>query len=127
MVADNCCLVPVHSLKRLMFEKNISVGAVEKILSEIQGYRVEDGIIPKEVAIFYTAIYWEAPEEVVIHFLDRLSLDCKLDWFFIGELSRSTKYSISLWGRLVECGGLVTNYLKSYFESYRPDLLSLFD
>ena len=127
MVAENCCLVPVHSLKRLMFEKDISVSAVEEILSEIQCYRVEDNIIPKEVATFYTVIYWEASEEVLIHFLDRLSLDCKLDWFFISELSRSTNYSIGLWGRLVKCGRLVTNYLKSYFESYRPNLLSLFD
>ena len=126
-IAENCCLVPVHSLKRLMFEKNISVAAVEEMLSKVQGYQLKGDIIPKKVAILYTAMYWKAPEEVVIHFSDRLTPDCMLDHTFIRQLSRWTKYSIRLWGRLVKCGGLSTDDLKENFQDYRPDLLSLFD
>ena len=106
----------MHLLKRLMFEKGISVAAVEEMLSEVQGYQVKGNIVSKKAAIFYTVMYWEAPEEVVIHFLDQLTTDCNLSLTSIYELSRSTKYSIALWGQLVKCGGLSASGLKEHFK-----------
>ena len=126
IIAEYCCLVPVHSLRRLMFEKDISVAAVQEILSSVQAYQVQENTIPKEAAILYTVMYWEAPEEVIIHFLDQLPPDCKFNPGSICRLSQSTKYSIQLWERFVKCGGLWKDDLKSYFEYYRPNLVSLF-
>ena len=117
--------MPVHSLKRLMFEKDISVAAVEKMLSEEQDYQLGRYAQYKKIVSFYTVMYWEAPEEVVIHFLGQLPPNCKHTLDFILRLSRSTKYSIELWGRLVKWRGMVTDDSKAYFKFYRPDLLSL--
>ena len=126
-IQENCCLVPVHSIKRLMFEKDISVAAVEEMLREVQSYQLQGKIIPREVVIFYTVVYWEAPEKVVSHFLDQLPPDYMLDHTFICELSRSINYSSGLWGRLGKRGGMVKDVLKRHFGYYRPDLVSLFD
>lgn len=126
-IESSCCRVAVHSLRRLMFEKSISVAAAEKMLSEMQGYQIKENSISREAAIFYVVMYWEAPEEVVIHFLGQLTPNCKLDTKFVCDLSRSTKYSIEFWGQLVKCGGLSADNLKAHFECYRPDLLSLFN
>ena len=109
-----------------MFEKDISVAAVEEMLSEAQGYQVKENIIPKEAAILYTVMYWEAPEEVVIHFLDRLAPDYMLAWGFIRNLSRSAKYSIGFWGRLVKHCGKLSLPWKALIECFRPDLIGLF-
>ena len=125
-IAENCCLMPVHSLKRLMFEKAISVAAVQEMLSEVQGYQVKEIIIPKEAAILYTVMYWEAPEEVVLHFLDQLTPDCKLDSRFIRHLSQSTKYSIELWGRLAKRCQKLSVPWKTLIGVFRPDLIGLF-
>lgn len=126
-VDRSCCLLPVETLKRLMFEEDISVDAVQAMLGEVRGYDTMRNRIPTEVALLYIVMFWEAPEKVIAYFLDQLAPNCRLELSAIWPLIWSTKYSFGLWKRLFKhCGNLLAP-LKPQIASYRPDLLCLFN
>lgn len=124
--AECCCIAPVCSLQRLVACGDISVEAVEEILSNVHAYQGSAAMIPREVVNLYTVMFWEAPEKVIVHFIDQLAVDCRLDFEIVHDFSFSTKYSIGLWRRLVKHSQAMKGYWSIRLEFFRPDLLGLF-
>lgn len=116
-----CCFAPVGSLKRLVFEQDISVDSVEEMFGQLNGPR--DGWrLSKDARIFYAVLFWEAPERVIDHFLSLLPSDLKLEYALVFSLLLVEKYSSGLCGKLITrleaVGGISLNQI----NEYRPDL-----
>lgn len=101
-IDGNCCLLPVDSMRRFMFEENMSVHDAEEILSEVQAYQGVNGMVSREAASLYMAIFWEAPENVILHFLSKVDPDYKLDFMHAWGVYHLKKYSPELWKGLFE-------------------------
>lgn len=118
----HCCCAPLETLKRLAFEQDASFDCVEKMLDILAGYQGYGDRISREAHIFYTVLFWEAPEKVVAHFLGRVPLECKLvykpDW----GLLQVAKYSARLWRMLIRRFGFRNDLTPVEIEKVRPDL-----
>lgn len=120
---DFCCYAPLEALERLVFEKDISIDAVKGLLGmldEVYGPGVE---VTKEAHILYTVMFWEAPENVIEHFLDMVPEGCMLEQEALELLLRSTKYSAQFWKKLIERFGAVDSSLREEIATFRPDLV----
>lgn len=96
-----CCSVSLATLQRLAYEQDISVPNVQEILCMLAGFQDRDGNeISREVHVLYMVMFWEAPEEVIDHFLDLVPHDLKLDDELIWGLLLVTKYSVGFCGKL---------------------------
>lgn len=123
-IGESCCCMPVDSLKLLLFDKDISVGRARELLGDLNAYQTIDGMVPKNVAHLYMAIFWEAPEKVISYFFGLLLPNCILDYRTISHLRWSAKHSEALWKQLVErCqvpGDLWSADLKSFRLKWKP-------
>lgn len=120
-IDGNCCLLPVDSMRRFLFEENMSVHDAEEILSEVQAYQGADGrMVSREAALLYMAIFWEAPENVVRHFLSKVDPEYRLDFMHAWGLYHLTKYSPELWKGLFKHMDLSRGM--HAIQSRRPDL-----
>lgn len=128
-IVGNCCSAPVDSLKRLMFDEHIPIDDIDEMLSKVQEQELQtlEEMIPREAALLYTVIFWEAPEKVIIHYLDQVASDYSLEFTIVWELKWSTKYSHQLWKRLAKHCGKVGYARRREVQLFRPDLLSLFN
>lgn len=121
MMEHVCCLAPLESLKRLVFEQDISVDSVLEMLGQLDGFD-SGGKFPKEVRILYTVLFWEAPERVIDYFLNLLPAGFVLDYALIFNLLLVTKYSSKLCGKLIARLETVGGISWSQIKEFRPDL-----
>lgn len=92
-IAKHCCCAPLDALKGLLLDSHISVVEVQKTLCMLNGFQMFGQRFPTEVHVLYTVMFWEAPEDVIDHFLGLVPTGFKLDEFLVRELLRLTKYS----------------------------------
>lgn len=121
-----CCLLPLESIKRLMLEKEISTDTVQKMLSEVQGYRDYE-VVPVEVAVLRIVMFWEAPENIIAFFLAKVKPSCFISLSYFVHLFYSHKYSVGLLRQLSRHLQGNTVYLKTLLQELRPDLLKILD
>ena len=106
-----------------MFEPEISVNDARGILGLLDGFQGYGDQISKEAHGIYTAMFWEAPERIVEHFLSKVPREFKLNCICAGwGLLRSTKYSRGFLKRLIECFGSTEGLLPELIAQFRPDL-----
>lgn len=123
-IGESCCLASVDSLRRLVFEEDLSGEKVQELLSDINVYQTMEGIVPKDVARLYTAIFWEAPEKVISYFFGQIIPGYILDYKTICHLRWSNRHSEALWKQLVRrCqapGDFWTIDLESFRLKWKP-------
>lgn len=123
-IGESSCLAPVNSLRRLVLEEDVSGERVQELLSDVNAYQTLDGMVPKDVARLYTAIFWKAPEKVISYFFGHIVPDYILDYETVCNLRWSNRHSEALWKQLVRrCrapGGLGTTEMESFRLKWKP-------
>lgn len=123
---DSSCSVPTAILEGLLFEQGMTVDA-ERVLWMLDGFQWYSEIISKEARILYTAMFWEASEEIIIHFLDLMPSDYLLKRKPVMRLLRLTKYSSEFCKMLIRRTRITTRVLWKATLEFRPDLAAEFD
>ena len=119
---DYYCYVPLAALKRLVYEQDISIDNVQKMLSTLNGFQEGEKRSPQEVHVLYTVIFWEASEKVISHFLKQVPNGFKLNYHRVLKLLLVTKYSRGLCIRLLQRCGRMNPYWQDKLQDFRPDL-----
>lgn len=96
------CTAPLVMLERLVFEPDISVSDVSSMFDEFYGSESCLARTSKEAYVLYAVMFWEAPERVIMHFLDLVPQGFKLEFGPIWRLLLLAKYSTELCVRLVQ-------------------------
>lgn len=122
---DHSSLESLNALRRLMFEQNVSIAAVDKILDMLAQHKIfGTKITDKERAYaLYLLMFWEAPESVVDHFLDQIPGTYKFDQEKLEPLVQSAKYSNQFWIKLMGRLGKMKSDLRNELCEFRPELL----
>lgn len=118
-----CCLVPVAVLWGLACDPGFSVEKAHQVLGALNGFQHRVLRVSKEAHIFYTALFWEAPEEVISQLLDQLPDACELNRRFVWRLLQVPRYSGALCTRLVRHFGRVNMQVYQQIKTFRPDLI----
>lgn len=126
-VDDYGCLAPLATLKRLLYEKDISAADVTRMVSTLDGFRCNGMQISQELHVLYTVIFWEVSENVIAHFLDQVPEACKLECDFIWGLLLMKKYSKEFCGKLLWHIKGAGSYWGKMVREYRPDLAETLD
>lgn len=122
-VQDFGCFPPLAVLSRLLLEHDISVDTIQSaldVLDESLGHFI---MVSKKALALHTALFWEAPEEIINHFLDLVPSDYELDHNLIFETLRLTKYSDELCHRLIDHLEPVAWMVWDQIKEFRPDLV----
>lgn len=122
LVEYHCCSMPLSMLKRLLLEQDISLATVWEMLRVLQGYKMDDEYVRKEVHVLYTVIFWEALEGIIDHFLDRILSDCELDYRLALGLLRMTKYSSEFLEKLLQRCGMMPIFIKEELGKFRSEM-----
>lgn len=96
------CTVPLAMLEKLVFDPEISTSDVSSMFDKVYESEGHLAKMPKEAYALYAAMFWEAPERVITHFLDLVSQEFKLEFGPIWRLLLLAKYSAELCVRLVQ-------------------------
>lgn len=125
---DHGSLESLSALRRLMFEQDVSIAAVDKILVVLAQHRVFGAKITDKARAhgLYLLMFWEAPESIVDHFLDQIPSTYKFDPDKLGPLLRSAKYSNEFWMKLMGRLGRMKYALRDELCEFRPELLAEF-
>lgn len=118
------CSAPITVLKRLMFDPDLSVKEVRGMLDMFvwSPSYPENGVSTK-VLVLYAVAFWEAPEQVIEHFLDLVPSDCKLDNEIAWSLLRLPKYSRRFCQKLIQRFALSKGWMWELIAKLRPDLV----
>lgn len=122
MISDYACLVPLEDLKRLVSGRDITIDAVQRMFSTLEEIHHPEGIVSKDRRALYTAMFWEAPENIIEHFLDRITGDCTTDQEVVGDFLEALKYSPELWQKLITRFKLMESIVWERIKTIRPDL-----
>lgn len=117
--------IPLETLKRLVFEQEISVEDVENMLGMLNGFRVPRESFSKEEHVLYTVMFWGAPEGVVEHFLGLVPMGVQLGYRLVWEWLLLTKYSSGLGRKFAGRLGNLVHRDWRQLQNYRPDLFEL--
>lgn len=118
-----CCFVPVAVLRGLACDPGFSVEHACQVLGMLTGFRHRVMQVSKEAHIFYTALFWEAPEEVISQLFDQLPDACELNRRFVWKLLQVPKYSGALCTKLIRHFGPVNMCMYQRLKAFRPDLI----
>lgn len=121
--SQHSCSVPVEALKRLVFERDISVENVEKMLGVLTGFQENGKAVSREVHVLYTLVFWEAPEPVIDHFIGLIPDDFRLNCALVWRLLFSTTRSNGLCRKLIRHMGLLGYSRRARLLKFRPDLI----
>lgn len=116
------CSAPLFVLRRFACEPDVLTDDAQKMLSILDGFNVDGVEVSREVHILYTAMYWEASEKVLQHFLDQIPSDYGLDCAFVSELAYSKKYSVKFCAKLMRRTPREPSHWQLIFQDLRPDL-----
>lgn len=119
---DYCCSVPLSALRRLMHEPDISRCTVQEILGTLTGFRWNQDSISKEAHALYTAMFWEAPDDIIEYLLGQISTEAPLYHPSIWQLMVATKYSSRLCWKFLSRFEAETKIWAQVLE-FRPDLI----
>lgn len=118
------CSAPVAVLKRLMFDSDLSVKEVRGMLDMfVWSPSYPEHGVSMEVLVLYAVTFWEAPEQVIEHFLDLVPSDCKLDNEIAWSLLRLPKYSRRFCQKLIKRFALSKCWRWDLIAELRPDLV----
>lgn len=115
------CLVPLEELRRLMFERDISMDSVRQMFSGLNGFQRQVDVVPLEAQALYTAMFWEAPERVIAHFFDQMPQGWGLDYACAWRFLQLTKYSRAFCKRLILHLGPMDFYMRYSILEFRPE------
>lgn len=119
------CSAPVDALKCLAFNRDISVDSMEDMFGLPTDAQWDGDRISKEIRLLCTAMFWEAPEGVIEHFLaqvpDNFELWCGRVW----SLIRVKRYSDGFCKKLIERLGPLSYNLPDGIVHMRPGLSSV--
>lgn len=133
-VTQHSCSAPSAVLKNLVLESDISITEVEEMLSELDGFQTShqkyvNGTIQtvetsfsKETHIFYTVMFWEAPEQIIDHFIDQVPDHVELDCLPVWRSLLLTKYSEALCKKLFRRCAKQNIGWQSKLQQLRPSL-----
>lgn len=122
--SDDCSsFPPLDVLEALMFEQNIPIDSVRKMLGVLAEHEIFREQATGSASTLYTLMFWEAPENAIKHFLDLLPSDYMLDVYSVRVLLLSTKYSSGLCHKLIQCLPPMLPADLVEFLEYRPDLI----
>lgn len=116
------CYASVAELKRLVFERDISVKHVERALimtGQSLGYG--GGSVDK-VQLLSIVIFWEAPEHVIAHFLSQVPDNYQLAQGVVSRLLLLKKYPIEFCRRLIRRCKKMDACCQQRLRRLRPDL-----
>lgn len=117
------CSAPVAVLKDPVLKREMSVEDAERMLSTLgESHEGREDFL-KEAHALYTALFWEAPETVLIYLLDQVSEDFAVEQKSIWNLLRLTKDSNGVWKRLIGQCGKLHYYWQTGIQEFRPDLV----
>lgn len=115
------CSVPIAILEDLAFEQGFSVD-VERVLLMLDSFQWYDERISREARVLYTAMFWEASEKIILHFLDLLPIDYMLKRKPVVRLLRLTKYSDEFCKLLIRRTRIGTSGIWKAALEFRPKL-----
>lgn len=103
---------------------------VEELLSILDGFEDLSSLAAEELRALYTVMFWEAPEQVIWHFLGQLPEGCLLDYGHVLRFILLEKYSPKLCLKLLEHqeskSGLLMQQLVVQVSHFRPDIIKEF-
>lgn len=117
------CSAPLGTLRRLMSQRNISVSDAEEMLGMLDGFEAAGKKISREFLVLCTVMYWEAPENIIAHFLDLMPHNYEVGYEYVWEIIQSTEYSSALCQKFLQRCDSVDAYWQAEFEALRPDLV----
>lgn len=123
LTEDHCCSAPVEALARLASGCNVTIKRVRGMFGMLNGFQGSATRFPKEAHVLYTVVFWQAPEEIIEHFLDQVPSDCKISQQVFLKLLRSVKYSTEFWRRLFWRFVPLDDSMRKEVEKFRPDLM----
>lgn len=115
------CFIPLEGLKRLVFERDISLDIVRRMLGKLNGFRGDACAVSLDAHVLYTVMFWEAPERVISHFFDQIPPGWRLDHACVWRLLQLTKYSREFCRKLVLHLGPLHFYMRHRILEFRPD------
>lgn len=121
-IDDQCCRAPQSTLSRLVYEPDISVDTVQRMLDMPKGFQMSEEAFSAEAHVLYTVLFWEAPERVIEYFLALVPRDYKLKGEFVWRLLLSTKYSSVFCRKLIARLDPEEGTRWDHMEEFRPDL-----
>lgn len=121
--ADYCCGAPLDALKSIMFGLDYSLKGALTMLSAVKGYRFNGKRVSAPIHILHTLIFWEAREEILAEYLERIPSEALIDFSAFYELMCSTKYSTGfILGNIRRCGAISSKY-DDVIKEFRPDVV----
>lgn len=117
------CSSPLDALKSFVFKQAGSIQDVQSLVSTqiiCEGALAE---LSQEARAFYTAVFWEAPEMVIAHFLDQVPGGCKVRYAEIEELLYLPRYSDLFCKRLIARAEKMGSEEQSELCEFRPELI----
>lgn len=123
-IAEYCCSAPLAVLKSLLLEKDISMHDIEKMVDALHGFMWQGRVVSKELHCLYTAMFWEAPEDVVDYFLGQVPGKCRLELEHVWKFILLEKYSAGLAIRLMKRLGPESLRLRKKRAKFLPDLVA---
>lgn len=121
-INDHSCSAPLEVLKRLVLEQDISVDTVHGMLGMLEGFQGNGFGVSKEAHALYTVMFWEAPENVINHFLHQVPNDFKLESESVWGVLVLKKYSSEFCARMIHRLGPINGFGRTEIEQFRPDL-----
>lgn len=116
------CRAPLDVLESILFGQALSVNNVTRMLGMLKGFKSYGYTVTEREHVLYTAMFWEAPEEIVDGLLSRFPGYSELDFEVVWSLLRLARYTRAFCQKLVwRCGPLAEDERTAVLEA-RPDL-----
>lgn len=116
------CCVPLDELRAIMFEPDLSRDHVLGIGGMIKELALCGLVYSKECRALYTAIYWEASENVIDCFLAQVPVERSLHCARVWGLLLLRKYSNKLCKVIIRRCGQLNSDWEAKLREFRPDL-----
>lgn len=121
-INGRCCLAPLSFLARCLVVEDISIEEATAKLEALLKMQPMDRQMMDIVRFAHTVIFWEAPENVVEHFLDKIFPDYMIKDDVVLQLLRAKKYSIKFGRKIVRGLRNVGSGLRRDILKIRPDM-----
>lgn len=125
-IEDHCCSASLEVLAYLALGPNASREVIGQMLEMLEVVEVNFNVVSKEALVFYTVLFWEAPEETVDYFLDLVPSDHRIDGEFVWKFLLKKDYSRDFCAKLLNRLGKVDYIYCGPLRSFRADLAFVF-